>query len=58
MEAAIAVQAFVAIWGGAYLGSRFTGQGAERVRFGIECLAGMGLLALASFLFTRTLPIP
>jgi RNA-directed DNA polymerase len=44
------VQASFAIRAGAYLGSRFTGEGAERVRSRSERLAGMGLVALASFL--------
>ena len=52
---AIAVQASVAIWGGAYLGSRFRGTGARRVRWGAEVLAGVGLLGLAAFLTARTL---
>jgi manganese efflux pump family protein len=52
---AIAVQASVAIWSGAYLGSRFRGTGARRVRWGAEVLAGVGLLGLAAFLTARTL---
>jgi manganese efflux pump family protein len=52
---AIAVQASVAIWGGACLGSRLRGTGARRVRWGAEVLAGAGLLGLAVFLTARTL---
>ena len=54
---AIAVQAFAAIWTGAFLGSRITGKAAERVRSRAERLAGIGLIALAVFLLGRTLRI-
>jgi manganese efflux pump family protein len=54
---AIAVQAFVAIWVGAYLGSRFTGAGAERVRWWAERLAGLGLIALAVFFLFKALQV-
>lgn len=54
---AIAVQAAVAIWAGAYLGARFTGKGAERVRRGFERLAGIGLVAMAAFLLAKTLVV-
>jgi hypothetical protein len=47
---AIAVQAAAATWAGACLGARFTGEGATRVRWGSERLAGMGPVALAAFL--------
>src|SRR5450631_1397801 len=42
---------------GAYLGSHFTGEGAERVRRGTERLAGLVLVTLATFLFTGTLQV-
>ena len=52
---AIAVQAAVAICAGAYLGFRFRGTGAKKVRWGAEYLAGVGLVGLASFLMARAL---
>lgn len=52
--AAIAVQACVAIWAGAYLGTRLRGQGSEHVSRWAERLAGIGLIVLAAFLLIQT----
>lgn len=53
VTAAIAIQACVAIWAGAYLGSVFKGKGSEHVSLWAERLAGIGLILLSAFLLIQ-----